>query len=523
MMSTVETELILQSGDSEVDIALLKGGRLFELHKEREGNSFKVGDLYLGKVKKIVPSLNAAFVDVGYEKDAFLHYLDLGPQISSLNKFIKRTVTGKQNRSALADFTREKDIPKDGTINQVLKPNQNVLVQIAKEPISTKGPRLSSEISLAGRYVVLVPFSDRISVSQKIRKPEERERLKRLIESIRPKGFGVIIRTVAEGKMVADLDADLSNLTKKWHQTYKKLQGAKPPYRLLGELNRVSSLLRDILNDSFNSIVVDDAELMEEVKNYLRNISPEQEKIVKLYKGRAPIFDYYGVNKQIKGAFGRSVGMAKGSYLIIEHTEALHVVDVNSGNRANKTESQAENALAVNLQAADEIARQLRLRDMGGIVVIDFIDMHSADHRKVLFERLKEAMKEDRAKHKILPPSRFGLVELTRQRVRPEVNIKTMESCPSCKGTGEVEASILISDAIDEKVQEVFAKDMVKQLTVCAHPFIAAFLSKGFKSLQWKWFWKYKKWVRVRGMDSYHTLEYRFFNEQDEEVEFSYD
>lgn len=518
----METELILQSGDSEVDIALLKGGRLFELHKERDGNSFKVGDLYLGKVKKLIPSLNAAFVDVGYEKDAFLHYHDLGPQILSLNKFIKRTVTGKQNRSALADFTLEKDIPKDGTINQVLKTNQNVLVQIAKEPISTKGPRLSAELSLAGRFIVLVPFSDRISVSQKIRKPEERERLKRLIASIRPKGFGVIIRTVAEGKMVADLDADLTSLVKKWHQTFKKLQGAKPPFRLLGELNRTSSLLRDILNDSFNQILVDDTDLHEELKQYLRNIAPEKEKIVKLYKGRTSIFEYYGIHKQIKGAFGRSVGMPKGSYLIIEHTEALHVIDVNSGNRANKAESQAENALAVNLQAATEIARQLRLRDMGGIVVIDFIDMHTAEHRKMLYEHLKEEMKTDRAKHKILPPSRFGLIELTRQRVRPEMNIKTVEKCPACNGTGEVEASILLADDLDEKVQDIFENNLANKLTLCTHPFLASYLVKGLKSHRMKWFWKYKKWVKIRPMTSYHTLEYRFFNELDEELELKY-
>ncbi|MFT5971055.1 MAG: ribonuclease G [Flavobacteriales bacterium] len=519
----METELILQSGESEVNIALLKGGRLFELHSERDGNSYKVGDLYLGKVRKLVPSLNAAFVDVGYEKDAFLHYLDLGPQIESLNKYIKRTTTGKQTQADLADFTLEKDIPKDGTVNQILKTNQNVLVQIAKEPISTKGPRLSGELSLAGRFIVLVPFSDRISVSQKIRKPEERDRLKRLIASIRPKGFGVIIRTVAEGKLVADLDADLSDLVQKWHQTFKKLQGAKPPFRLLGELNRTSSLLRDILNDSFNQIAVDDADLYDELRQYLRSIAPDKEKIVKLYKGRTSIFDYYGVNKQIKGAFGRSVGMPKGSYLIIEHTEALHVIDVNSGNRANKTESQAENALAVNLQAATEIARQLRLRDMGGIVVIDFIDMHLADHRKMLFERLKEEMKGDRAKHKILPPSRFGLIELTRQRVRPEMNIKTVEKCPSCHGTGEVEASILITDNLDEKIHDIFENNLAKKVTVGVHPYIAAYLTNGMKSIRMKWFFKYKKWITVRPMSSYHTLEYRFFDEKDEEVVIDYE
>lgn len=514
----MNNELIIKSTPNEVVIALLKNGKLVELHEEKSDNSFAVGDIYLGKVKKLVAGLNAAFVDVGYEKDAFLHYHDLGPQVLSMNKFVKRTMAGKQTRWSLSDFSREKEILKDGKIDEVLTSGQNIAVQIAKEPISTKGPRISTEISIAGRYLVLVPFSDRISISQKIRDVEEKNRLKRLLQSIKPKGFGVIIRTVATGKKVAELDADLTNLVEKWKSVHSKLQKAKPPQKILGELGRASAILRDVLNDSFNSILVDDAGLYEEVKNYLQTIAPDKEKILKLYSGKEAIFEQYNIEKQIKSSFGRSVSMKKGSYLIIEHTEALHVIDVNSGNRTNNGESQEENALKVNLQSAEEVARQLRLRDMGGIIVVDFIDLHTAENRKQLFEALKGFMKEDRAKHKILPPSRFGLIEITRQRVRPEMNIKTVEKCPACNGTGEVEASVLVIDEIEDKLNHAMNEFSGKNVTICAHPFIAAYLTSGLMSRRMKWFMKYKKWVKIRPIYSYHFLQYTFFDNEDNEM-----
>ncbi len=511
-------ELIVKSFDQGVVIALLKDGKLVELHNEKSDNSFAVGDIYLGKARKVVPGLNAAFVDVGYEKDGFLHYHDLGPQIRSLNKFVRKTMSGRQNKWSLTDFTLEKDIIKGGVVDSVLASKQNVLVQVTKEPISTKGPRISSELSIAGRFLVLVPFSDRVSVSQKIKDPAEKERLKRLIQSIKPKGFGVIIRTVAQGKKVAELDSDLANMLKKWKTIHKKLQKAKAPVKILGELGRVSAILRDILNDSSNSIFVDSQELYDEISRYLQTIAPDKENILKLHKGTKPIFEHFNIERQIKSSFGRSVSMRKGAYLIIEHTEALHVIDVNSGNRTNNVESQEANALEVNLASAEEVARQLRLRDMGGIVVVDFIDMQKAENRKKLFEALKEFMKEDRAKHKILPPSRFGLIEITRQRVRPEMNIKTVESCPACNGKGDVEATVLIVDEIEDKLNHALVVDKQKSVTICAHPFIAAYLSKGLFSLRMKWFFKYKKWVKIRPIYAYHLIQYAMFDKNDEEL-----
>lgn len=492
---TVSTELIINSRTAnDVAIALLRDGKLTELHYDN-ADEFAVGDIYLGKIKKVVPGLNAAFVDVGYEKDAFLHYHDLGPQIRSLNKFTKKTLTGKQ-RWSLTDFTTEPDIDKNGSIDKVLKSGQTILVQIAKEPISTKGPRITSELSLAGRYIVLVPFSNRISVSSKMRDKDEKDRLRRLIQSICPKGFGVIVRTAAQDCSVAELDADLQNLIQKWKTLHRQMQRLKAPERALRELNRVSALLRDILNDSFNSITTDDQDLGQELRDYLKSIEPGKEEMVKQYQGRVPIFDSLGVERQIKSSFGRSVSMGKGAYLIIEHTEAMHVIDVNSGNRTNSNENQEANALTVNLAAAEEIARQLRLRDMGGIIVVDFIDLHRSENRKKLYEKLKEVMRSDRAKHKILPPSRFGLIEITRQRVRPEMNIQTREENPD--GNGEVEAPILIIDEIENRLELITAQEKDKNIFLHTHPFIAAYLTKGiFNSLRRKWSRKYKKNLKI--------------------------
>ncbi|HRG18746.1 MAG TPA: Rne/Rng family ribonuclease, partial [Flavobacterium lutivivi] len=485
-------ELIIRSGENAVDFALLKDGKLIELHKEEEkGNQFQVGDIFIAKIRKPVAGLNAAFVNVGFEKDAFLHYHDLGPNLLSYLKFIKLVSAGKIKDFTLKNFPFEKEIDKDGSIMDVLSANQSVLVQVVKEPISTKGPRISSELSLAGRFLVLVPFSDRVSVSQKIDSREEKDRLKKLVQAVKPKGFGVIVRTVAEGKNTAEIEKDLQNLINRWTAMCKRLATAHHPSKVLGELNKASSILRDVFNDTFTGIQVDDEELYQETKDYLAEIAPEKQKIVKFYQSKdVPLFEKYHIERQIKTSFGKTVSMSKGAYLIIEHTEALHVIDVNSGNRSNKASSQEDTALEVNLIAAAEIARQLRLRDMGGIIVIDFIDMQNPDNRKVLYDFLKEEMSDDKAKHKILPPSKFGLVQITRQRVRPEVNIKTKEENPN--GDGEIEAPILIIDKISSEVERLINDH--KKIVLNAHPFVVAYLKKGFPSIRSKWLFEHKKW-----------------------------
>jgi len=501
-------EIIIDSRPSEVVIALLRDKHLIELHKENNNNSYSVGDIYLGKVKKVVPGLNAAFVNVGYEKDGFLHYLDLGPNVNSYKKFTQKTIAKKINTASLKNFLKEKEIDKTGQITDVLKSGDRILVQVSKEPISTKGPRLTAEISIAGRNMVLLPFSNKISLSNKIKSQEEKVRLKRLLKSIKPEGFGVIVRTVAKGKKVIELDSNLKVLYKKWQSAFKELKDAQAPQMILKELNRATAILRDILNEGFNSIHVNDKDLYLELKDYLISIAPEQEKILKLYKSKKPILQNFDVTKQIKAAFGKTVNMKNGTYLVIEHTEAMHVIDVNSGKKVDAKKDQEENALLVNLGAAVEIARQLRLRDMGGIIVVDFIDMYSAKNRKLLFEKMRESMKDDKAKHHILPPSKFGLIQITRQRVRPEMNIDTMENCPMCVGNGKIDSSLLLIDTIENKIKNLVEKSDNGKITISTHPFIASHINKGIFSKGMKWSFKYKRFINITPDDRLHLLQY---------------
>lgn len=515
----MNTELIIDVRETEIAIALLENKQLVELNKERSNVQFSVGDIYLGKVKKIMPGLNAAFVDVGYEKDAFLHYLDLGPQFKTLQKYVQDHYSRKNKTIPISKYNMLPDIDKGGKITDVLSSGQPVMVQIAKEPISTKGPRLTSEISLAGRNIVLVPFNDKVSISQKITSPEERKRLKRLMESILPKYFGVIVRTAAEGKKVAVLDAELRSLIKRWEITVEKLKNPGYPALLTSEIKRTSAILRDMLNGSFNSIHVNDENVYEEIREYIESIAPEKEKIVKLYTGNVPIFDQFGVEKQIKSLFGRTVSIKSGAYLIIEHTEALHVIDVNSGNRSKSSNDQETNALEVNLAAVDEIARQLRLRDMGGIIVVDFIDMHSNENKQMVYERMKELMSRDRAKHNILPLTKFGLMQITRQRVRPEMHIDTSEKCPVCNGSGKVTATILLDEQIENQLSLICATKKYRSITIKLHPYIAAYLKKGLISKHFKWAIKFNCIINLLPMSSYHFLEYHFFDKNDNEIE----
>ena len=517
---TVNRELVISSDVSEVNIVLLEDKQLVELHKEQINSNFAVGDVYYGRVRKILPGLNAAFVDIGNQKDAFLHYLDLGPQINSLLQFSKLAHEGKTAQAVMSKFKLSPDIDKTGKISDFIQAGDQIPVQIAKEPINTKGPRISAEISFAGRYIVLVPFSNRVSVSQKIRSGEERSRLKKLIQSIRPNNFGVIIRTVAEGKKVEELDADMKYLLDKWEQVTESLYGSKAPAKLVSELDRTSAMLRDILNESFNTITVDNQALFDEVKSYISTIAPQKADIVKLYKGKEPIFEHYGVARQVKGSFGRIVTIRNGVYLIIEHTEAMHVIDVNSGHRLNKEASQEENALAVNLESAVEIARQVRLRDLGGIIIVDFIDMHEAKHRKELFDKLQEEMAKDRAKHTILPATKFGLIQITRQRVRPATEITVQEKCPVCDGTGKIRPSLLYIDEMENSLKYLLLDQNEKEVTLQVHPFIYAYLTKGLFSIKRKWRWKYHKKIHIQEIKSFHILQYNFLNKNGDDITF---
>ena len=460
-----------------------------------------------------MPGLNACFVDLGYERDAFLHYLDLGSQFNSYNKYLKQVCSDRKKLYPFSKAQRLPDIKKDDTIQQVLSVGQEVLVQIVKEPISTKGPRLTGELSFAGRFIVLIPFGDKVSVSSKIKSGEERARLKQLIYSIKPKNCGVIVRTVAEGKRVAELDNEMKVLTKRWEKAISKTQkNAKRPQLVFEETGRAIAMLRDLFNPSFEHIHVNNEEVYNEIKHYLTLIAPEKADIVKLYTGKTPIFDNFNITKQIKSSFGKTINYKHGAYLIIEHTEALHVVDVNSGNRSRAKNGQEANALDVNLGAADELARQLRLRDMGGIIVVDFIDMHLAEDRQMLYERMCKNMQKDRARHNILPLSKFGLMQITRQRVRPAMDVNVEEDCPTCNGTGKIRSSILFTDQLERKIDRLINKIGITKFYLHVHPYVAAYINKGFLSLKRKWQIKYGFGIHVIPSQKLAFLQYEFYD-----------
>ena len=514
------SEVFIDVQPQKIAIALTEDKKLVEYQEELQSASFSVGNVYLAKIKKLMPGLNACFVNVGHERDAFLHYLDLGTHFNSYTKYLKKVLNDKKNLFPHAKATFQAELEKDGSVQNILKQGQEVLVQIVKEPINTKGPRLTCELSFPGRYLVLIPFNDKVSVSTKIKSSEERARLKQLIQSIKPQNCGVIVRTVAEGKRVAELDSELKVLSNKWEETLKRVQRAKEmPTMVFEETSRTVGMLRDLFNPSYENIYVNREDVFQEIRDYVAMIAPERINVVKLYRGKLPIFDNFDITRQIKAEFGKTVSYKHGAYLIIEHTEALHVVDVNSGNRSKKKEGQEANALDVNLGAADELARQLRLRDMGGIIVVDFIDMKLAEDRQKLYEHMCENMKRDRAKHNILPLSKFGLMQITRQRVRPAMEVKVEETCPTCHGQGTIKSSFLFDKVLEGKISFLVNKLGIKKLTLHVHPYVDAYLNKGLVSIKRKWQMKYGLGVRIIPSQKLAFLQYEFYDAQGHEID----
>lgn len=516
----MNVELIINQTSKGVHLAVLHDRQLVELYHEDATQNYAVGDVYLGKVRKLVPHLNAAFVEVGHERDAFLHYLDLGPHFGTTLNFVRGIMTGTSKSAHLSTVKMLPEIPKDGVIKDQIGQSNPILVQVAKEPISNKGPRVTCEITLAGRYLVLVPFSNKVSLSSRIEDEEERTRLRKLIQNIRPANFGVIIRTQAVNTTVAELDQDLSDLVKRWELLVKTLPQAKAPQKILGELDKTSAVLRDILSDRFSAIHVNHPELTQTVKNFLHNSAPELEEIVKEHKVD-DLFDAFNIHRQVKSSFAKQVNLKSGAYLIVEHTEAMHVIDVNSGNRKQASvKDQEENALQTNLECAKEIARLLRLRDMGGIICVDFIDMQNKDNQKKLHDALRDAMKDDKAKHNVLAPSRFGVVEITRERVKPVTQVKTTEQCPSCHGKGVVEASVLYSDQLENEVRMIADEMKVKSFIMQVHPMVEAYLTKGFwNNIKKTWQKKYGVKIQLEASSSSELLQSKYLSLTGEELQ----
>ena len=504
-------ELVINVTSSEISIALCEDKVLVELSKEQCKTGFAVGDIYLGKVRKIMPGLNAAFVNIGHERDAFIHYLDLGSQFSSLQKVVDSRQPGKRGVK-VETMKLEPNIEKSGKLSSYLQVGQTVMVQIAKEAISTKGPRLTADISLAGRNVVLVPFSTKISISQKIRSNETKKRLRRIAANVLPKNFGVIVRTAAAEAHDADIEQDILSLVDRWYKAVGNIRKSQAPALLVSEMNRANTIIRDSLNSTFSQITVDDETMYHEIKNYIKVIDPQLEKIVKLYKGTVPIFDNFDISKQIKSLFAKYVSLKRGAYLIIEHTAAMNVIDVNSGNRTKAEVNQEETAMEVNLAAAKEIARQLRLRDLGGIVIIDFIDLHKAQNRQLLFDEMNKLMATDKAKHTILPLTKFGLMQITRQRVRPIAVDDVTDVCPTCNGTGRIEPTILLDRKIENQVQFLAEDRGVKYITLSVSPYVAAYLNRGVFSLRLRWMLRYKVWIKIVADQSLGMVDVRYMD-----------
>ena len=507
------SEVIIDVQPKDIEIALLEDKQLVEYQKEQRTATYSVGNIYVAKVKKLMPGLNACFVDVGSERVAFLHYLDLGTQFNSYEKYLKQVTSDRKKLYPIEKAHIQPELPKDGSIANTLKVGQEILVQIVKEPINTKGPRLTCDLSFAGRYLVLIPFENGVSVSTKIKRGEERSRLKQLIQSIKPQNFGVIVRTVAEGKRAAELDTELKVLLKRWEDTITKVQKTtERPLMCFEEESRAVALLRDLFNPTYDGIHVNDSAIFEEIRNYLTLIAPDKKNIVKLYNGTVPIFDNFDVTKQLKSGFGKTVNYKHGAYLIIEHTEAMHVVDVNSGTRIKKENNQETNALETNLGAADELARQLRLRDMGGIIIVDFIDMKLPEDRQLLYERMCKNMQKDRAKHNILPLSKFGLMQITRQRVRPAMSVDVEETCPTCFGKGTIKSSILFTDTLESKIDTLVNHIGISKFYLHVHPYVAAFINKGVFSLKRQWQLKYGLGVKIVPSQKLAFLQYEFYD-----------
>lgn len=517
-------------------IALLEDGNLVEVRTQQSGSLFAVGNIYLGQVRKVKENINAAFVDIGAKKQGFLPLKDLGQHypfmVQQVKQVLKEGAKGKSIDAAslVAQFTwngpasaeEAASLPgKHDPIAEHVKVGQFVLIKIEREPYSNKGPTLTGQLSIAGHFMVLLPFSEKVHVSSRIEDKEEAKRLQRLVQSILPKGVGVIIRTAAQGKKASVLHAELTSLLESWQSCLLQLShSSMTPQLLLSELNSSVALLRDNLDDSYSNIWVNSRQMYEELRKYLISIAPENAEKVKYYNSqRVPIFDHFDVTKQMKRLLGKTVMFHKGSYLIIQHPEAFHVIDVNSGSGAKHASTPEATAFEVNLAACDEIVRQLRLRDMGGIIVIDFIDMSKGEHRRKIYERMQELMQNDKVTHKVLPITDFGLMQITRQRQRPEQRMDTMESCLCCGGTGKVESTLMLEDEITNKIIDLCLRHKGAKYDIRVHPFVEAYFNRGILSKARKLNLQYGGRFRFVADSSYPLMSYHVFDREGNEID----
>ena len=546
MKKSSTKQLLMNKTGDEIQVALVEEGRLAELIIERPESRRSIGDIYLGRVHKVVEGLKAAFVDIGQKSDGFLHFSDVGTTNEDYRALIEDDEDDDENGGAEdADGEDGLQAARNGEANVKqaarsgskkpsaddqeraekrqsytqmiagkLKPNDSILVQVIKEPISSKGSRLTSDITIAGRFMVLLPFGGgQVAVSRRVIARKERSRLKKLVRSMLPEGFGAIIRTVAEDQEETLLKQDLEKLLAKWTQIEEKLQDAAPPQLIFKEDTIISSVLRDSLTSDVSEIVANSPVIYKETLNYIQWAAPEMVKNVTLYQGKLPLFEGYGIAKDVESIFSRKVWLKSGGYIIIEHTEAMVVVDVNSGRYAAKRE-QEENSLKTNLEAAREVVRQLRLRDIGGIIVVDFIDMLDQKNAKKVYDSMKAELRNDRAKSNILPMSDFGIMQITRERIRPSLMQRMGDQCPACGGSGVVQARFTTINQIERWLRKYALQHSMQfqQLDLYVSPTVIEPLQNSDLKTELKWFLQHMLFVQVKPDESLRSDDFRFYS-----------
>jgi ribonuclease G len=503
-------EILINATSDETRIAITEDGKIAELFLETPETERNVGDIYLGKTGKVIPGIRAAFIDLGFPQDAFLHFSDISDSLDEYSSIIgddsdfddedddeeeeqqQPQANGNRNFNRNGNRNGNRNSSKD--IN--LERGQDIVVQITKEPVGKKGFRVTSKVSIPGRYLVLMPFGSRIGISKKIYNSKEKRRLRSLVRSAMPKGFGIIIRTVAmnqDDKLILD---DLNNLINTWNDISAKLKTEKPPYLLYKDASTLNSVIRDLFRDEVNKVIVDSKKLHKEIISYLEITSPEFLSRVQLYTGNQPLFDSFNVEKQIQETMRRKVWLKNGGYIIIEPTEAMTVVDVNSGKYA-KSKDQEVNSLATNIEAAIEIVRQVRLRDIGGIIVIDFIDLYDDKNKKKLYEEVRREFRKDRAKVTVLPISDFGLCQITRQRIRQNIIHSVSDTCMMCKGSGRISSKAGFLTRLERILQRYKGGSNGFFITLRVNPYLKAYLESGFISSITKLSFKYFIWIKL--------------------------
>jgi ribonuclease G len=475
-------EIVINADQAETRIAILEDGDLVELLFERSDKRRIVGDIFKGRVNAVLPGMQAAFVDLGLERTGFLHASDLATARPKLVEGLELEESNGNGRGSGPPPRRGRGrAPRRGPdshprIEDHLKTGQEILVQITKEPISTKGPRISQQISLPGRYLVYMPQLEHLGISRKILDRDERERLRKMLTELKPNGGGIIVRTVGEGKDLRHFRSDVRFLSKMWDEVQKKAKREKAPALLHREMELTTGLIRDLFTEEVDRVIIDGKKEQKEILAYLKNYAPELRKRVELYDQENPIFDRFGIESEIEKTFDRKIWLKRGGYIVIEHTEALVTIDVNTGRYTGKTKSQEETILRTNLEAAKEIARQLRLRDIGGIIVCDFIDMEVEANKRAVLDELRTYLRRDRARTKTFSVSDLGLVEMTRQRVRPSLLHYFSDDCPTCDGVGKVLSLESVGMAVERMLRRAGRELKEKRFELHVSPEVAVFL-----------------------------------------------